>query len=117
LEHRNILMQPGESLANALIPIGTSNGRRSVFLEIPGLDQTGKDGDFTAVPIPIEGSIYGHQTAIDAWLVAGNHASISDVFIGGVHLVKDQIHQNEKEILQNAASCLTRPAMNQHFRS
>ena len=71
LQRRNVLTAPGGRLAQAILPAGTVNGRRSL-----GLREAVGHVD---VAMPIEGHAAGTAVGLDAWLVGGSSADIVDV--------------------------------------
>ncbi|MBI1947242.1 MAG: formimidoylglutamate deiminase [Deltaproteobacteria bacterium] len=77
---RNVLVPAGGALHQALLPAGTTNGRRAL-----GLDDDA--GDRVGVAMPIEGRAEP-ATALDAWLVGGSSADVRDVDVAGVATVR-----------------------------
>lgn len=81
LQRRNVLVRPGGSLHEAVMPAGTSVGRKSL-----GLPDCLEDS--VALRLPLEGQA-SVSAAVDAWLVGGSSADVLDVEVGGVPVVRD----------------------------
>lgn len=77
---RHVLVAPGASLKDALLPAGTGAGRRSLGL-------VDDDGDRVSVPMPVEGRA-DPSVAVDAWLVGGSSRDVIDVDVAGVPVVR-----------------------------
>ncbi len=80
-ERRNVLVEPGARLAQALLPAGTRDGRAAL-----GLD--GQSADRVVVAMPLEGQAGDAAAGLDAWLVGGSSASVRDVFVDGRPVVQ-----------------------------
>lgn len=77
---RNVLVRPGGSLHEAVLPAGTSAGRRSLGLP-------DDPGDRVLVRMPVEGRADA-DAALDAWIVGGSAADVLEVDVGGVAVVR-----------------------------
>lgn len=80
LMRRNVLVAPGKSLHDALMPAGTRAGRRSLGL----IDD---EGDRVKVRMPVEGRASANAM-LDAWLIGGSSADVLDVDVGDVPVVR-----------------------------
>lgn len=108
LQRRNVLTPVGGRLARALIPAGTSAGRRSL-----GLATTAATVD---VAMPIEG-VAGADVGLDAWLVGGSSADVvrvvgengallwdrRDPSLGTLPAVRDEIRSRARAVLRRLA--------------
>lgn len=81
LEKRNVLVKPGERLANALLPAGTRAGARAL-----GVDTS---LDRVVVAMPVEGRAGDVEAGLDGWLVGGSSRDVVDVDVGGAGVVRD----------------------------
>lgn len=109
LRRRNVLTPPGGRLAQALIPAGTSAGRRSLGL-LPG--STGS----VQVAMPMEG-VAGADVGLDAWLVGGSSGDVDRVVgasgsvlfdrrqpgAGRLPPLRDEIRQRASDVLRRLA--------------
>ncbi|MCC7070958.1 MAG: formimidoylglutamate deiminase [Deltaproteobacteria bacterium] len=81
VRRRNVLVRPGAALHEAVLPAGTSAGRRSLGL----VDDA---GDRVVVRMPVEGRADA-AAARDAWIVGGSSSDVLDVDVGGVAVVRN----------------------------
>jgi formimidoylglutamate deiminase len=108
LQRRNVLTPVGGRLARALIPAGTSAGRRSL-----GLAASAATVD---VAMPIEG-VAGADVGLDAWLVGGSSADVvrvvgengavlwdrRDPALGTLPPLRDEIRSRARDVLRRLA--------------
>jgi formimidoylglutamate deiminase len=102
LQRRCILAQPGESVAESLVAVGSLHGRRSLGLEEDS-------ADFVAVSLDHTYEAAGPLAALNSYFVAGSHRDVSDVFVNGRQLIKDGSFTGATaEIMIEAKAALTR---------
>jgi len=96
---RSVLVEPGQTLAMRLWPIGTANGARALSSD-GGRMAVGAPADLVALSIPSSFAPSGDSSgdalhdddrahALDALLVSGTREAVRDVFVGGDHVVRD----------------------------
>lgn len=87
-ERRLVLVPVERDLPHAVIPAGTSGGRRAVGLPEAPL-AAGSLADLTLVECGPEAAAGGPAVAAAAWLVGGSSADVTDVFVRGRHVVAE----------------------------
>jgi len=101
LKRRCILAEPGQTVAQSLIAIGTIHGRTSLGL-------SSDDADYVAVELCDTYEAAGPLAALNAHVLVGSHRDVTDVFIGGRHIVKDRVFDGEDEIRTEAIKAIRR---------
>jgi formimidoylglutamate deiminase len=86
---RSVLVEPGASLAHALMPMGTLAGARALASDVGRL-AVGAPADLVSLALPALIDVSSRADALDAILVAGTRADVHDVFIAGVPVVLHQ---------------------------
>jgi formimidoylglutamate deiminase len=106
---RNVLADgPGRSTGRRLFDAALKGGAKALAQPM-GAIEVGKRADIsvldTAHPI-LEGR--DDDALIDSWVFAGGQACISDVFVAGLHVVKDRRHVDEERILDRFRRTVSR---------
>jgi formimidoylglutamate deiminase len=101
-QRRGVLVRPGGSLHEAVMPAGTSAGRKSL-----GLAEDLEDA--VSVRMPLEGQASA-SAALDAWLVGGSSADVLDVAVAGLPVVRDGalLKVSDAEVREGALAVLRR---------
>lgn len=98
---RHVLQRAGQTLADALWPIGVQGGWRAL-----GLSAESCVGDFIHAQMPWEYPA-DDAGAMDAWLIGGNSNSVTDVWVDHEHIVKDgQLTRLDETALQHAVKAV-----------
>lgn len=88
LQKRCVTTLPGHSVAQSLLKVGTLHGRQSLALSNQG-GLLGGSADLVAIRLPLSYECAGPVAALNEWLVAGTRHDVSDVFVAGLHKIKD----------------------------
>lgn len=86
LERRAVLAAPSGHLRELWMRAGTRDGAKALGLE-SGRLATGAPADLVAVTVPLEGRVGSPEDAFEAWMIGGSGRDVSDVFVGGEHVL------------------------------
>lgn len=96
LRRRCIVAEPGHTVGESLIPIGTINGRRSLGLDLNA-------PDFVAVELSDAYEAAGPLAALNSYIVAGTHHDVTDVFVDGHGVMRDGAAVADHEAIRREA--------------
>ena len=108
---RNVINPEAESSTGAYLYLNALAGGAQATARSSGKIKAGYRADFIVLDT-VHPRLYGRQEndLIDCWIFSGNENPVKDVFVGGVKVITDGIHQKQESINLQFQSTITRLA-------
>ena len=108
---RNVLSTPSTPSTGRHLYQQACSGGAQATGRLTGRIQAGYRGDFIAIDND-HPRLHGRSgnDLIDSWIFSGNDNPVTDVFVGGTHVIKDGRHENEAQIIADFKNTLNQLA-------